>query len=174
MRGWSGFHRVAPASGCLRRHVTGTSPVTVEWLEMQHFGHAGVVWVSLGALARGAGVVWVSQGPRLCQVACAVMKPGPPLPRQNGAKCSILGVRGWSGFHRACPYVGSLAPSCNRTHPCLGGMARNAAVCGCGGGLGFTGGAGAACRGGLGFTSSSPAPASGLRHHAKQCDTSPC
>ena len=34
---------------------------------------AGVVWVSPAALARHAGVVWVSQGPRLCQVACAVM-----------------------------------------------------------------------------------------------------
>ena len=55
------------------RDVTGPAPASAEWLEMQQFVDAGVVWVSLGALARGAGVVWVSQGPRLCQVVCAVM-----------------------------------------------------------------------------------------------------
>ena len=51
------MRRATPALGCLRRHVTGPAPAWAEWLEMRQFVDAGVVWVSLGALARGAGVV---------------------------------------------------------------------------------------------------------------------
>ena len=69
---------VAPGRPCVRLFAPSCNrahPVWTEWLEMRHFGHAGVVWVSLGALARRAGVGWYGFH---VLVACACIGPTAP------------------------------------------------------------------------------------------------